>query len=272
MTTPTSITGAVAVRDETAPASLIQRRKQDFFSVLPSQVVDHVWLRLAESAVNKTPELRSAAQRDPGALMRALMDCARLGHEPGTDRFYLVPVGGRIEGWESYKGVIQRILNSGNYRKVVAEVVYEGETFKFNPNRDELPDHEIDWMARANGKPLMSYAYALHHDGTATRVAVADPGHIAKVRAAAKGASSPKSPWNQWPDDMYAKCAVKRLEAYVSTSNEDRRAKVSTIVERVEVGELSEAPARDEPIVEEHTEDAEFYDETHDTETNGDQE
>ena len=224
MTNPNSITGTVAIREQ-GGLSMIQRRSEDFFNVLPEHITNkRAWLRLAESAVNRTPQLQQAAANDPGALMRALMNCATLGHLPGSDRFYLVPVKGKIEGWESYKGLVQRILNSGNYLRVIAEVVYEGETFKFNPNRDTFPDHEIDYMARSGGgKPLMSYAYAIQNDGTPTKIAIADPGYIKKVKGASMGASGASSPWNKWGDEMYLKCAIKRLEPWVEASNEDRR-------------------------------------------------
>lgn len=225
-----SITGEIAKVKDGDPTNLITRRQEDFKMVLPSQWNEKqvAWIRLAQAAVNKSPDLRRIATSNPGSLMRALMECARLGHEPGTNRFYLVPKGSSIEGWESWRGVVQRILNSGRYQKVVAEVVYEGEEFTFDPNNDDRPTHVIDWSARSKGaKPHMSYAYAVHHDGKATRVGVADPAYIAKVRAMGGPV------WNKWEAEMYLKSAVNRLEAFVATSSEDHSYTPPT----VEVGE-----------------------------------
>ncbi|MDE8648160.1 recombinase RecT [Rhodococcus qingshengii] len=220
-----SITGAVAKREASSPAALIQRRSDDFTRVLPKHVVNSTWLRLAESAINKSSALQQAAANDQGALMRALMNCATLGHLPGSDKFYLVPVKGKIEGWESYKGILARILNSAKYRKVIAEVVYEGESFEFDPNNDERPKHKIDFAGRSKGgKPILSYAYGVHHDNTTTRVAIADPGYVAKVRGMSSGGRGTSTVWSDWDYEMYLKSAVKRLEAFVATSNEDLRA------------------------------------------------
>ncbi|MBM4575649.1 hypothetical protein GS415_04855 [Rhodococcus hoagii] len=217
-----SLAGAVARQQQNNPAAMIQSRGSDFARVLPKQIKNpDAWIRLAESAIAKSKPLQDAARNDPAALMRALMLCASLGHTPGTDHFYLVPVKGKIEGWESYKGIIRRILNTGEYDRVVAEVVYEGEDFEFDPNLDLKPMHKVDWAGRNKGmKPLMSYAYAVHHDGSPTRVAIADPGYIQRVKDASKNSGGV---WKAWDDAMYLKCAIKRLDGFVKTSSEDMR-------------------------------------------------
>lgn len=246
--TETSLAGAALARQQNDPATLIQSRQADFYKVLPEQLRDPRWIRLAESAVNKSPQLQNAARSNPASLMQALLKCASLGHEPGGNDFYLVPQKGGIEGWESWRGILKRILFSGKYSKVVAEVVYEGEEFEFDPNNDSRPRHKIDFLARSKGaKPLMSYAYAVHLDGTPSMVAVADPGHIAKIRAGKTGPT-----WNQWDTQMYLKSAIKKLEPWVDKSAEDKRRHT-----RVEVGEPirdTELPALegellDEPVV-----------------------
>lgn len=238
MTQP-SIAGTVAVRQQNDPASLIQSRQSDFFKVLPEQLRDPRWIRLAESAVAKTPALQNAARANPASLMQALLKCATLGHEPDGVHFYLVPQKGGVEGWESYKGLHKRIMNSGQYSKVVAQVVYVGEKFVFNPNDDAKPTHEIDYPLRANGaKPLLSYAYAVQHDGSPSAVAVADPAHIAKIRA---GKSGPT--WNSWDEQMYLKSALKKLEPWVDKSAEDLRSRT-----RVEVGAPVGEPAAAEAV------------------------
>lgn len=233
--TETSLAGAALARQQNDPATIIQSRQADFFKVLPERLRDPRWIRLAESAVNKTPQLQNAARSNPASLMQALLKCATLGHEPDGVHFYLVPQKGAVDGWESWRGLHRRIMNSGKYSKVVAVVVYEGEEFVFDQNNDAKPAHKIDYVLRARGaKPLMSYAYAVHHDGTPTTVAVADPAHIAKIRA---GKSGPT--WNNWDEQMYLKTAIKKLEPWVDKSAEDLRQQV-----RVEVGE----PIRDTTI------------------------
>ncbi|AXH70471.1 RecT-like ssDNA annealing protein [Gordonia phage Daredevil] len=206
-----------------SPAAMVRSRSEDFFKVLPGQVEQRAWLRMAEAATKATPEIERAALNDRAALMRALLECARLGHIPGTDDYYLTVRSGKIQGAESYKGMIQRILRSGQYVRVVAEVVYDSEyragKFQYDRNVDERPRHEIDWAARdGSSKPIMSYAYAVRADGTTSEVKLADPRYLAKVRAQSRG-----KVWEQWDEIMVLKTAIRMLIDFVDTSSEDRR-------------------------------------------------
>ncbi|QDF15454.1 RecT-like DNA pairing protein [Gordonia phage Mollymur] len=216
---------APAQQQSAGPGAMIRSRSEDFFKVMPSQVDQRTWLRMAEAAVKAKPEIERAARTDPAALMRALLDCARLGHIPGTEDYYLTIRSNKIQGAESYKGMIQRILRSGLYTKVVAEVVYDVEhqagKFHWDPNDDsqDRPKHEIDWVARSgDAKPVMSYAYAVLRDGKATKVALATPRTIAKVKAMSRGQI-----WDKWDETMILKTAVRMLIDFVQTSTEDMR-------------------------------------------------
>jgi recombination protein RecT len=63
--------------------------------------------------------------------MVAMLDCARLGHEPGTPAYYFVPIKGAIEGWEGYRGVIERIYRAGAVQSVRAAVVRENDFYEY---------------------------------------------------------------------------------------------------------------------------------------------
>ena len=200
---------------------LVQGQFNEFAKVMPSQVDKVAWVRMAQSAINKNVEVKAAAERDPQSLMFALIDCARLGHTPGTDEFYLTVRSGKVQGSEGYKGMIQRILRSGQYSKVVAEAVFDSEmaTFRFDPNVDDRPHHTIDYLARTKDtKPVMSYAYAVRTDGSTSKVAIADPRYLAKIRAQSRGKVH-----DAWDETMVLKSSIKQLINYVDTSTEDRR-------------------------------------------------
>lgn len=217
-----SITDA-ATSQATTPASMITKFRDDFAAVLPPTVNVDRWVRLAISAVNANPDLGDIFRRDRGAsLMRALMKCATLGHEPGGGLFHLVPKGAGIEGWEDYKGVIQRILRSGLYSKVVVEAVYANDEYRFDPNADERPHHVRATGDR--GKPVAAYAYGVQFNGGAiSAVAAATPEMIAASKAKSRGADNAKSPWNSPAAPMHRKVAVRELEKWVSTSAVDMR-------------------------------------------------
>ena len=203
-------------------SALIQRQRNSFAAVLPPSINIERWLRLAESAVNTNPALLPVVRRDRGAsMLTALLRCATLGHEPGGGLFHLVEKGGKIEGWEDYKGIMQRVLRTGLYSKVVVEPVYENDQYSFDANRDERPQHLRAEGQRGNA--VAAYAYAVHFGGAISTVADATPEIIQASKDKARGTDRANSPWNAPAAPMHRKVAVKLLEKYVSTSAEDRR-------------------------------------------------
>ncbi|MEV2222667.1 RecT family recombinase [Nocardia vinacea] len=213
------ITKEVAVQQN--PLAVVARYRRELGAVLPvvaRQDVDR-WLMAAENAVRKSPDLMAVVKADKGAsLMRALVDCARLGHEPGSKDFYLIKRGGVISGEEGYRGIIKRILNSGFYRSVVARAVFERDEYSFDPLADIVPRHVPAEGDR--GKPVSAYAFGVHWDGTPSTVAEATPERIAAAKAKSFGADKSSSPWQIPTGVMYRKTAIKELEPYVHTSAE----------------------------------------------------
>lgn len=228
-------------------SDMIVASESDFQKVLPSSVQPSMFVRLAVGQLRKNPDLNRIASENPGSLLRALLDCARLGHLPGTNDFWLVPIGGRepsIEGWESYRGAMRRYMRSGQIVAIKGQVVYSGDKFSFDPNADDVPNHEIDWYSD-RGEPVMAYAYAVLPGGVTSQVGIADPGYIDRVRAMSRGSSSSSSPWRKWPEAMYLKCAINRLDPFLDSSAEEKRAPAtggSTPVV-VDAERIEEAPA-----------------------------
>lgn len=212
-----TISGAIAKRDN-GPGAMIQQYSGDFTTVLPSHMNGATWIRLAQGVLRRDKQLAQIAQRNPGSLMQALLECARLGHEPGTESFYLVPMGGEIEGWEGYRGVIERMFRAGAVTAVKAEIVKANDHFHYQPRMDR-PEHEVDWFGD-RGATLGAYAYAELRDGQTSKVVVVDQPYIDKVRAMSKGSDKPSSPWQKWYDAMVLKTCIHRLEPFVPTSSE----------------------------------------------------
>jgi recombination protein RecT len=215
--TAETVTSAVAKRD-TGPGAMIRQYSSDFTTVLPSHMNGQTWIRLAQGVLRRDKQLAQLAQRNPGSLMQALLECARLGHEPGTESFYLVPMGGEIEGWEGYRGVIERMYRAGAVVSVKAEIVKANDHFRYQPHMDK-PEHEVDWFGD-RGAILGAYSYAEMRDGSTSKVVVINQEYIAKVKAQSKGSNSPSSPWQKWPDAMVLKTVIHRLEPFVPTSSE----------------------------------------------------
>jgi phage RecT family recombinase len=195
---------------------------QDFAAVLPSHVKPETWVRLAVGALRRDPKLAQAASNDLAALMGALLTAARLGLEPGTEQFYLVPRKDKgtmkVAGQIGYQGQIELIYRAGAVSSVIVEVVREKDVFEYAPGRDERPRHIIDWDAEDRGPLRLVYAYAVMKDGATSKVIVLNKGHIATAKASSQGADSEYSPWKKHEEAMWMKTAAHRLAKWVPTS------------------------------------------------------
>ena len=235
MTTET-VTGALVARDKPGARAMIESYRADFGTVLPSHIKPETWVRVAQGALKKgkkvqckdgvvRTELEAAAINNPGVFLASMLEAARLGLEPGTEQYYLTPrkVQGRLEilGIVGYQGYIELMYRAGAVSSVVAEVVYEGEPFSYKPNRDAVPDHDIDWEKRGDDEKLrLVYAYARMKGGATSKVVVLNGAQIAKIRSKSQGSDSKYSPWQTNPESMWLKSAVRRLRKWVPTSAE----------------------------------------------------
>lgn len=221
-----SISGAVA-RREHAPVALLSDYRDRFAAVLPDHVPARAFVGLASGALYRDPELMEAATGAPGSFANALMRCAALGHQPGTEEFYLIPrkIKGRLEvqGIEGYRGIIERMYRSGAVASVVVREVCEHDEFTYVEGRDEKPLHVIDWFASDRGQMVGVYAYAVLTTGAVSRVVILNRVDIDAIKKRSDGATSEFSPWRRDERAMWWKSAARRLEPWVPTSSEYRR-------------------------------------------------
>lgn len=252
---PETVTQAVARKDN-SPAALIRQYSTDFATVLPSHVKPDTWVRLAQGALKKgkrekgsaLTDLEIAAANNPGVFLATLLDAARLGLEPGTEQYYLTPrkvKGGRSEilGIIGYQGHIELMYRAGAVTSVIAEVVYGNDKFSYQPGRDEVPQHEIDWDSTDRGPLRLVYAYARMGESV-SRVIVLNKTDIARIKASSQGADSEYSPWRLHEASMWLKSAVRQLQKWVPTSAEYRReiARASAEAQRVAQERAPDAP------------------------------
>jgi recombination protein RecT len=223
------------------PTDLVLRYEADYAKVLPEKFRAETFARLAQGVLRKDGALYRAAELNPRSLLVGMLDCARLGHEPGTDDYYLTPRGvlwdRRQQAWiqkpnttpevvgiEGYKGIIKRILNHPLVRTVIAEVVYAEDYFEFVVGDDPWPRWrpanrgdsgraaDSGWFRRDRGEMLGAFAYATLSRGGASRVAVVGPRELAAARARAAKESFL---WKDHPDTAARKTAIRRASPYL---------------------------------------------------------
>lgn len=248
--TAQTVTQAVEKRDD-GPINLMWSRKSHFNAVLPASVDVTAFLGTAAGALYANATLMEAAKTTPDSLIVALMECAALGHMPGTDEYYLTPRRDkgrwRVLGIEGYRGVIERMYRSGAVQKVVVREVCARDLFSFVEGEMDIPVHDTgnkhgaatggDFFGqsgqRDRGEMVGAIAYAKLLGSVWSRVVLLDRGDVHAARAA--GGWKPDdqySPWNRLdggadrPEltgrSMWWKTAAHRLEPWVPTSREYR--------------------------------------------------
>ena len=211
------------VSTDLTPTKAIMTYGDSLAAALPSHVNPKQWLAVAIDAVRRNPAIEKAAQQDMGRFFAALRNAARRGLEPGTEQYYLVPFGGKIEGIVGYRGMVEMMYRAGAVKSVIAELVHTKDKFQFTPGKDAIPHHEIDWWADDRGDILGAYAYAQLEDGVHSKVVVMSRAQIDATKRRSPSASAKQSPWTTDYPAMALKTVVRQLEKWVPTSAEYRR-------------------------------------------------
>jgi recombination protein RecT len=251
MTTQT-VSNAVATRDA-GPIKFMWSKRSHLSTVLPKSVDVEAFLGTAAGALyasdvpGKNLTLWKCAQSNPDSLFVALMECAVLGHLPGTEEYYLTPRmdHGRMKvlGIEGYRGVIERMFRSGAVAKPVVREVCASDYFLYVEGEMDKPVHKWGgdgttgasfFSSKPRGEMVGVYAYAELVTGAISRVVTLTRDDVFAARDS--GGYKPDdvySPWNRLdggpahPEfkgrSMWWKTGAKRLEPWVPTSAEYRR-------------------------------------------------
>ena len=225
-----SQTVSQAVATQSKSGALIQQYRDDFATVLPSHVKPATWVRLAQGALRRDQNLQRAADNNPGSFLSALLEAARLGLEPGTEHYYLVPFGSEVTGIVGYQGEIELMYRAGAVTSIKAELVHAHDTFRYEPGSMDKPDHRPDWFGD-RGPIVGAYAYADMVGGATSRVIVMNKDQIEEVRKASPSGRKSGSPWDKWWDRMALKTVLHQLAKFVPTSAEYRREQLRAAVE-----------------------------------------
>jgi len=225
---------AVALRQKQDQVITWLRSQQaDIAMAAATHIKPSAVIRVTQGALRRDEKLALAAVANPQSLLYALLDAARLGHEPDTDDYYLVPFGNEVTGIEGYKGIIERMYRAGAVTSVVAQVVRQKDSWR-SRGENTPPDHEFDDFADPQDRgPLKgAYAYALLQGGRCSQVIRMGRAEILRHKAVSKGSDRSDSPWQRWEEAMWKKTVLRALEPYVPTSTEYRDARTGPLPAR----------------------------------------
>ena len=242
---------AIAQRDS-GPAAMLASYQGDFARVLPEHIRPETFVRLSQGILRRDPDLAAAAAQNPASFLAALLECARLGHEPGTDAYALTHFNNsktgipEIVGIEQYQGEIERMYRTGAVRKVTCHVVRENDYYDVESYTGR-PDHRPGWYLtdppgqlrnprlsseKKRGPMIGVFAYAEFDGGAISHVVEMGREEVMRHKAVAKSKKFWEGPWEP---SMWKKTAIHELEKWVPTSASYRREAARAAAEAAEI-------------------------------------
>lgn len=229
--TPTqTVRGEVAKRAaDPKPIAVAKSYEHALDEVLPEHIPVKAFIGAAAGALRRNPELMKAAEASPGSLMNALMECATLGHVPGSKEYYLTPRWNgkaqhtEILGIEGYRGVIERMFRSGAVSSVIVEVVHAKDDYEYVRGMHDKPIHHVQPFSDDRGEMIGGYSYAVLSTGAVSRVVEMSKAEILSYKERSDAGKKGKGPWVTDEKAMWLKTLAHRLEPWVPTSAEYRR-------------------------------------------------
>jgi recombination protein RecT len=208
---------------------LFEQQKDSLAQVLPKHLTAERLLKTLMTAVNRQPELLKCTQ---SSILESVSRAAELGLEvSGTmGEAYLVPFNNRvgnewymqatlIPGW---RGLAKLARQSGEIRRIEAEVVFENDLFRYRKGSEFTLVFEPD-LAGDRGDPIGAYALVEFKDGgvQAEFMPVRD---IESIRKRSKSGSDENGnaigAWKSDWGEMSRKTVFRRLAKWLPMSNE----------------------------------------------------
>lgn len=206
---------AVMERNKNSLQGLLDRMQGELKKVLPAYLTPERMIRIALTAVGKTPKLQECT---PISVVACVMEAAQLGLELNTPlgHAYMVPYKTTAQFQIGYKGYLKMTQNSGDVSYVDADCVYEGDEFKFSkglhPDLRHVPCGEDD-----PDKITHAYAIAVLKDGKSQFVVLP---RVRIERYRARSRAKDQGPWVTDYDAMCMKTAIRRLAKLLPLSVE----------------------------------------------------
>ena len=198
---------------------MIMRNMDMFKMAVPKTVTPERMARIAMTAVTKNPKL---ALCSPSSFFGALLTAAQLGLEVNTPlgQSYLIPYNGK-RGMEcqfqlGYQGILDLAYRTGQFRRIKAVVVHEGDDFTYSYGLHAVLTH----VPKMIGTPTHVYAlYELLNGGIDFEVWTWDQ-IIAHAKRYSQSFSKADSGWQTAPEEMAKKTVLKALLKYAPKSVE----------------------------------------------------
>lgn len=191
------------------------KMREQFARALPQHLSPERFIRIALTALTRTPKLADCTQE---SLMRCLLDLSAFGLEPDGRRAHLIPYKDQCTLVIDWKGLAELAMRSGIIAKLHADIVCEGDEFEFNLG--EVTKHKVDFR-KPRGEMYAAYALAQTKTGEVF-ACVLSKDEVEAVRKRSRAGTS--GPWVSDYNEMAKKTAFRRLSKWLPLSAEFRDA------------------------------------------------
>lgn len=190
--------------------------------VLPSHCTPERMVRVALTAITKTPKLASCTQE---SFFECLLNLSQWGLEPDGRRAHLIPYGNKCQLVIDYKGYVELAYRSGMAKNIHASVVYEGDLFDYD--RGKVRQHRPWQVRQDDGRPEdkgdVYAAYCIvEMGGGVEHHEVMWLDEIDGIRKRSKAGTS--GPWVTDWNEMAKKTVFRRASKWIPMSAEIRDA------------------------------------------------
>lgn len=218
--------------------AFFENNKTALQQILPRHMTPERMLRVSLNALRTTPKLMECTVQ---SLFGAVVFCAQYGLEPNTPlgHMYLIPFRNNrkkiteVQAIPGYKGLIDLARRGGEVSSITAHMRYAKDRWDLRlGTENKLIHHPVDGDRGAimgayavahmkeGGEPIFEYMTATEimkiRDGSqGYRAAVK---FAEKLKREGRGDGTPIHPWEQHPEQMSRKTAIRRLANYLPMS------------------------------------------------------
>jgi recombination protein RecT len=202
----------------------IAKMAKQFEAALPKAITPERMMRIVLTAIRKQPEL---ALCPPESFFGAVLTALQLGLEINTPQgqCYIICYKREISFQMGYQGILELAYRSRQYKRIDAEVVYEGDKFDFEYGLKAFLKHK---PCGKREKPLYVYAfYELVNGGMNFKVWTWES-VIKHAQSYSKSYNASSSPWTaknpETVESMGKKTLIISVLKYAPKSVEIARA------------------------------------------------